>query len=210
MNTRKLGLRGLIAAAAAVAVLAVAPAAQAGPLLSQLGGSCPAQPLEQPFLRWLDPLRYTLVGGGSFEAGAPGWALSKSVVVSGNEPFFVRGAGDSRSLSLPRGSSATTPAQCASVDRPILRFFARRTGGTLLSTLEVEVLFEAPLTGTVLKLPVGVVALNTGWAPSLPMPVLANLPALLPGAQTPVAFRFTPVGSASWTIDDVYLDPKRH
>ena len=42
------------------------------------------------------------------------------------------------------------------------------------------------------------------------MPVLANLTALLPGGQTPVAFQFTPVGTGSWTIDDVYLDPKRH
>ena len=210
MKAKKRGLSCLIAGVAASAALATAPAADAGMLLSQVGGSCPAQPLQQPFARWLDPLPYTLVGGGSFESGATGWNLSKASVVSGNETFYVRGGGDSRSLSLPAGATATSPAQCASVDRPVLRFFARCSGGTLLSTLKVDVLFEAPLTGAVLKLPVGAVTANGAWAPSLPMAVLANLTALLPGGQTPVAFQFTPAGAGTWTIDDVYLDPKRH
>jgi len=210
MRQRRRGLGCVLAISAITALLGVAPTAQAGPLLDSLGGSCPPQPLQQPFLRWLDPLHYTLVDGGSFEAGASGWALSRSRVVSGNEPFYVHGAGESRSLSLGAGGYATTPVQCASVDRPVLRFFARRSGGSLLSSLKVEVLFEAPLTGALTKLSIGAVTANTGWAPSLPMSVVANLPALLPGGQTPVAFRFTPVGSASWTIDDVYLDPKRH
>jgi hypothetical protein len=26
---------------------------------------------------------------------------------------------------------------------------------------------------------------------------------------TPVRFRFTPVGTATWQIDDVYIDPRR-
>jgi hypothetical protein len=39
--------------------------------------------------------------------------------------------------------------------------------------------------------------------------VLASLLPLLPGQRTPVRFRFTPVGGASWQIDDVYVDPWR-
>ena len=208
MRNRKTGF-GFLAGAVATMVLALAPAAQAGSLVRSLGGSCPAQPLSQPFLRWLDPASYTLVRGGSFEAGASGWTLSGAKVTSGNESFYVHGAGESKSLSLPSQSSATTPVECASLDRPTMRFFAKRSGGTVLSTLKVEVLFEAPLTGKVMSLPVGVVAGGSAWAPSLPMVVVANLSALLPGGQTPVAFRFTPVGAGTWTIDDVYLDPKR-
>ena len=45
------------------------------------------------------------------------------------------------------------------------------------------------------------------WQPTLPSLVVANLLPLLPGARTPVRFRFTPVGRANWQIDDVYVDP---
>jgi hypothetical protein len=37
--------------------------------------------------------------------------------------------------------------------------------------------------------------------------VVANLLPLLPGAHTPVAFRFTPQLGGEWAIDDVYVDP---
>jgi hypothetical protein len=57
----------------------------------------------------------------------------------------------------------------------------------------------------VLTAPIGVVT-GGGWAPTLPMTVVANLLPLLPGDQTAVAFRFTAV-AGSWQIDDVYVDP---
>jgi hypothetical protein len=38
--------------------------------------------------------------------------------------------------------------------------------------------------------------------------IAPRLLSLLPGQMTPVQFRFTPIGSASWSIDDVYVDPK--
>jgi hypothetical protein len=184
-----------------------APAAEAGPLVAS-AANCSTAPLERPFLRWLDPLSYMLVPGGSFEAGAPGWNLSRASVVTGNEPFYVHRAGESRSLSLPAGGSATTPTLCVGLDKPILRFFARSSGGGLVKLMNVEVLFETS-TGAVLSLPIGVLTPGP-WAPTLPMPVLANLLPLLPGSQTPVQFRFTPVGTANWQIDDVYVDPRRH
>jgi hypothetical protein len=189
-------------------VLALAaPAAQAGPLVKS-AGDCTTGPVETPFTRWLDPLGYSLVPRGSFEDGASGWALGSARVASGNEPFYVHGRGDSYSLSIPSGGSVTSPTVCVGLDKPLLRFFARSSGGLLsLSTLKVEVQFETA-GGTVLSLPMGV-ALPTGWSPTLPLPVLANLLPLLPGNQTPVRFRFTPVGAAGWSIDDVYVDPRK-
>jgi hypothetical protein len=89
-----------------------------------------------------------------------------------------------------------------------MRLFARRTSGTLLNPLTVEVLFEG-LGGVVKSLPIGVVLSGGQWQPSLPFLVIASLLPLLPGEQTPVAFRFTPVGRANWQIDDVYVDPWR-
>lgn len=196
----------LAAVAAAAAALSVAPAANAG-LLVASAPTCEEQALERPFARWLDPLSYQLVPDGGFEAGAAGWTLSNARVVDGNEPFYVHGAGESKSLSLPRGSVATSPVMCAGLDKPVMRFFAKSSGGLLsLSTLMVEVLFETS-SGQVRALPVGVVLPTTRWQPTLPLPVLASLLPLLPGEQTPIAFRFRPVGGATWTIDDVYIDP---
>jgi hypothetical protein len=201
-------LRGLVAAlfAAALTFGVITPAANAGVLVSSAAG-CPQQALERPFLRWADPANYVLVRQGTVEATSA-WTLSRAYRVAGNEPFFVHGAGERYSLSLPAGSSATTPTQCVGLEHPTLRLFARNTG-SLLSVLSVEVLIEDKL-GLVKSVPMGVVTGTSAWAPTLPMPVIANLLPLLPGERTPVRFRFKPVGlGASWQIDDVYVDPYR-
>jgi hypothetical protein len=189
--------RSLLAAATAVLAFALPlPAAHAS--LLDLA-SCPSQPEEHPFTPWLDPAPYVLVPDGGLEAGGEGWTLSGATVVTGNEPFKVRAATDTRALSLPSGASATTPATCLREDRPTMRFFARRTALSPLSLLKVEVLLGDT------ALPIGVVAGDGSWAPTLPVPVLANLVASVDGG-VPAAFRFTATGG-SWRIDDVYVDP---
>lgn len=205
---RRTSFRAIVTVAAVAAACVAAPSAQAG-LLVASAPSCEQGELERPFQRWLDPLSYTLVPDGGFEAGASGWTLSGGAkVVNGNETFYVHGAGDSKSLSLPRGSSATSPVTCAGIDKPVMRFFSKSSGGLLnLSVLSVEVLFETA-NGNVASLPVGVALPSSRWQPTLPLPVLASLLPLLPNQQTPIAFRFRPL-AGTWTIDDVYLDPWR-
>jgi hypothetical protein len=191
----------------AVAVLVLIPttAAHAGVLVKTVG-QCEGRALERPFVPWLDPMTYTLVSEGSFEAAPAGWALTGGASrVDGNETHYVHGADDGYSLALPPGSSATTPSTCVGLEHPTLRFFARNTGSAL-STLRVDVRVETSL-GLVLTVPLGVVAAGSSWQPTLPMPVLVNLLPLLPGQYTPVAFRFTPLGG-NWRIDDVYVDPR--
>jgi hypothetical protein len=172
-------------------------------------GSCAGQLLEQPFLRWLDPAHYVLAPDGGLEQRARGWTLrGGATVVAGNEPFFVRSLGDTRSLALPSGSSATTPFMCAGVEHPTLRLFAANSG-SVLSTLKVEILFTGPL-GLVGTAPVTTVASTAGWKPTAPALLLANLTALpsVTDGTIAVAFRFTPQGSdGRWRIDDVYVDP---
>jgi hypothetical protein len=183
-----------------------APAADAGLLVSS-ATNCPQQPLEQPFLRWADPATYVLVPQGTVESTSA-WTLSGTHPVLGNEPFFVHGGDEAYSLSLPAGASATTPVQCVGLDHPTLRFFARNTGSPL-SLLAVDVLVKDNL-GLLKSVPMGTVVGSSAWAPTLPMPVIANLLPLLPGDLTPVRFRFTPVGlDGEWQIDDVYVDPYR-
>lgn len=189
--------------------LASAAPAHAG-LLVESAEECTPQATKQVFLPWLDPLNYVPVKGGGFESGAAGWTLSGARVVDGNEPWRVGNAGDGRSLSIPAGASATSPVMCAGLDHVVLRYFAKSKAsllGTLTSHLRVEVLVETS-TGATTALPLGIQALTASWSPSLPVPVVGNLLPLLPGEHTPVAFRFTAVGSAGWTIDDVYLDPR--
>jgi hypothetical protein len=204
MRLLRRGLPGLLAALA----LAAMPAAASADSLSLGLDGCAARPTAQVFSRWLDYSNYTLVPGGTFEGSLSDWKLTGGAkVVSGNESFNVHGNGETHALSLPSGSSATTPAVCAAVLDPTLRYFAANDGG-LLSLLNVQILYYLP-TGGVLTLPLGVNAGGKSWAPSLPTIVTANLLGLITGGQVKVAFRFVPVGlGAKWRIDDVYLDPR--
>ena len=165
-------------------------------------GSCSDQTFEQPFLHWADVANYVLTPGGTFESGAPAW--SGGSVVSGNEPYYIHAAGESRSLSLKAGASATSATMCATLLHPDLRFVARASG--LLPLMSVEVLFPG-LSGDVESLPVAVIPGTSSWQPTLPLPFLVNATALLsPDGTIPIAFRFTAL-SGSWQLDDVYVDP---
>jgi len=205
MTFPRLGLAPLSALLlAALAVLATPHPAHAG-LLVDTSAPCADQVLERPFARWLDPAAYTLVPGGTFASG-PAWAATNAREVSDNEPWYVHGAEPARALALKGRASVTSPALCVGLEHPTLRFFARNTG-SVLDTLQVEVLFE-DAGGTVRALPIGLVLGGPGWAPTLPLPVVANLLPLLPGQHTAVAFRFSTSGLlSSWKIDGVYVDP---
>ena len=201
-------MRRVVPGLLAVMALGALPAGASADGLSLGLDGCPARPTAKVFSRWLDPSNYTLVPGGTFEGSLSGWKLTGGAkVISGNESFGVAGKADELALSLPSGSSATTPPMCAAVLDPTLRYFAANDGG-LLSLLTVQVLYY-PSGGGVLTLPLGVNAGGRNWAPSLPTVVAANLLGALKGGQVQVAFRFTPAGlGAKWRIDDVYLDPR--
>ena len=189
-----------------VAASITASTAAAGNLLDS-ASSCSSQALEQPFKRWLDPAKYFLAPGGSFEDGAAGWQLNGSAVVDGNEPFAVHGSKDDTSLAIPNGASATTPAMCVTLLHPDLRFFVRNKG-SLLGLLRVDVLVDTPL--GVVTLPISVVPAGQAWTPTLPLPFLADALALVgKDGTTGVAFRFTSMLGGSFQVDDVYVDPYR-
>jgi hypothetical protein len=207
MRGMRLLRRGLPGVLAVLALAAMPAAASADGISLGLDG-CPARTTTQPFARWLDWSNYTLVPGGTFEGSLSGWRLTGGAkVVAGNESFNVHGPGEKLALSLPSGSSATTPPMCVAVLDPTLRYFAANDGG-LLSLLTVQILYYPP-GGGVITLPLGVNVGGKNWAPSLPTVVAADLLGALNGGQAQVAFRFTPTGlGAKWRIDDVYLDPR--
>jgi hypothetical protein len=100
-----------------------------------------------------------------------------------------------------------SPYTCVDFAYPTFRFFGVNHG--LLSTVAVSIVYKEPLLGPV-AVPVGVVALNGTWAPSLQMltasAVQGVVNGLLIGTTPQVALRFTALTGSS-QIDDVFIDP---
>lgn len=200
MKLRKLVIAGAVLGAASALALGASAPASAGLI------GCSGQQFATPFLPWLDAMPYTFVSNGGFESGSTGWRLSGgATVVTGNEPFDVHGDADARSLALPKGASATSPAICVGLGSPTMRFFSTGAPG---ASLKVEVLYPS-LFGTA-SAPVLLAPGGGAWAPSLPLAFLGNILSLtsLQGTTANVQFRFTASGG-SFAIDDLYVDPMR-
>ena len=164
-----------------------------------LGVACPS-PTTQPFRAWSDFAQYAQVPDGGFEAGASGWTLAGGAkVVAGNEPFYLRSAGDRWSLSMPAGSTVTSPPMCISLLSSKMRFVAGGSKGSM----KVQVLYRGLLSSVVGTFDGGTVTSNGTWAPS---PEISMLGGVLPLLTQSVQFRFVATAGSA-RIDDVYLDP---
>jgi hypothetical protein len=195
----------LFAAAIWIAALVAAPAAQAST-------SCGYSAFEQPFLNWKDSGYYTLAPSGSFEKGASGWALTGGAAVAtpGNP---LRPTSSKYALSLPAGSSTTSPPTCVETGFPYSRMFAytsvRNTAYS--SSLKVELLYTDAGTGKSVTQQVTTLANEPSWDATarISLPSTDNIKADSNGRLW-VRYRFTPLYQTAWMIDDVYVDPKRH
>jgi hypothetical protein len=166
-----------------------------------LGISCPSA-TSQPFKTWSDYAQYVLVPDGGFESGASEWILAGGAkVVSGNEPFYIRGSkSDRRSLLLPAGAQATTPPMCISLLSSKMRFVV---GGTAGSTVKVQVLYRGALSSLLGIFDGGTVSSSGKWTPS---PEISMLGGVLPLLTQSVQFRLVATSGAV-QVDDAYLDP---
>jgi len=185
-------------ATAALAISAVgAGAAQA----------CSYTGAEQVFKPWGDQHSYVLAPDGGFEGGGLGWYLGGGAKVGdGNESFYLNDSADSRSLSLPAGSTAISPPICMSLDTPGFRLVTRNSGNAS-SGLKVEATYA--LLGLVHTKTVSTVYGNSSWIPSQQMSTVLSLSTVI-GTVIPSAIqiRITPVGSGgNWQVDDLYIDP---
>jgi hypothetical protein len=201
MNMRK--RIGVVAVVGLIATLAVPAVASAGLLFTGTADTCDTDPT-QAFQQWGDTASYALVGGGAFESGDPGWTLSGGAkLASGNEPYYLEGRGDSRSLLVPAGGTALSPTSCFAFGDWHLRFVARNAG-TTKGSLQVDVVVRS-LLGILSVLDGGTVSPSGTWAPSSRVSALvSNLGGLLPTRA--VAVRLHATGTA-YQVDDVYLDP---
>ena len=196
------GLRlvGVISVLALGVCAASVESARAGVL------TCANNP-ERVFAPWGDYSLYTLAPNGSFESGSMGWSLAGARVIPHNNTLR-RG---SYSLSLPSGSSATSPAACVKVADPASRFFLRSTGSSD-GQLRVDVTYKSLLGLFTMSSTLGYVQANGAWQPSPKYGhVLSNILGTLGlnrDQSAQLRFRFTPVGrGASFEIDDLYVDP---
>lgn len=162
------------------------------------GGNCPGA--AAVFSQWSDSRAYVFATNGGFELGSLGWSLSGGAsVVNGNEPFFLHSSGDSRSLYLPRGASATSPATCMATSSTVIRFVSK--GDT---NLRVQIV-ERNLLGIVVNiLSVSNVNGTTAWEPTPQITNLQSLQGLL-GVST-MQVKITAVDAPA-QVDDLFVDP---
>jgi hypothetical protein len=199
----------LFAAATAAMALVLLPVSSASAALLATTNNCDNGPISNPFAPWGDNADYVLAPDGAFENGTGQWELAGgSAVVNGNSPLYAHGAGDSHSLLVKKGTTATSATMCIGQEHPTVRFFAQNVTGSVTSALEVRVSVET-LLGREFSLPVGWERGNTNWEPSSSMRLIVNYLNLRPGAYTPVEFEFY-ARNGDWRVDDVYVDPRRN
>lgn len=194
--------RGKCAALLASALLALA-------VFAGSAQACTYSGAEAVFSPWEDQRSYVLAPEGGFEGGGSGWQLSGgAAVVEGNESYYLNDAGDTKSLSLPAGSSAVSPAVCMSIDTPSIRLVARNTGDPS-ARLRVEATYK--LLGLVRTKTEGTIQAGSAWAPTQSVSTVLTLSTIV-GTLIPssIQIRFTPIdASGRWQVDDIYVDPFR-
>jgi hypothetical protein len=189
------------------AALSVPVASARSTLLGLLDGNCNSSGT-QVFSQWSDYSYYFLAPNGGLENGSAGWSLGGgATVVSGNEPFFASG---SHSLSLPSGSTATSPTTCIGDGDLYVRMFGTDAGGSD-SGLHVRVVWYGLLNKVLGISDVNTYAPGSDWSPtdkldsgggSIAIPLLPIV------GSTSARVQVTPIGSGSrWRIDDLYIDP---
>jgi len=193
-------------AVAAMALLAPAGSAHAG-ILSESATDCPTYASSSVFSRWLDPFKYSLAPGGAFESSTALTFKGGAKIVAGNESSYVHGSADRNSVLLPAGGSVTTGPMCVGLEKPTVRFFAKRPSFSLLPLMVVEGVYKDKA-DVQRSLPfVGVPLAGGGW--SLQLPFIATGALLELGDHTMMQFRLRSV-TGTWQVDDLYVDPWRH
>jgi hypothetical protein len=201
---------GLLVLTATLAALG----ATTTPASAALGIACPTA-TSQAFAPWKDYAAYAYAPNGGFESGSTGWSLAGGAkVVAGNSSFYTHGTSERYSLSLPAGSSATSPPMCISLFSSKMRFFAANAGSSS-SKLKVQVIYGGGVGGllsfvtkTLGLSDFGYVTAGQAWQPSAAIGMLSGT---LPLLTQYVQFRFVPADSNGvWLVDDIYLDPLVH
>jgi hypothetical protein len=165
--------------------------------------ACTTRTTTTAFSAWGDTNPYFLVPDGAFETTPASWSTRSASKVAGNEPWKVAGSAHASSLKLGQGAMAATAQFCVASAEDALRLFVKAPGvaGTQLH-VHIDVVSgvnratnDYDISGS-----------TSGWAPTqrIMLPDIRDSS----GKQN-VTITFTVVGTATWYIDDVMIDPWR-
>ena len=156
-----------------------------------------------PFAQFGDNNSYFPFTNNGFESGTWGWSVSGATsIVTGNEPWYVNGAGN-RSLLLGAGATAASPLVCVSLVDPDWRMFVKSNAN---GALHAQIVFYG-LLGNVTGVLNAADFDAAGFASWGPSPTVNSLLAL-PLATQYAQLRLTNTASSgSWQVDDVFADP---
>ena len=181
--------------AAAAAVLAVAPPAQAAT-------TCSFPSTAPVFSPWLDTAQYTPFPGSTFEHGASGWSWGgKANIVSGDSNDALNAG--SHAVQIPGSGTAKSPWLCVNATTPSMRFFIRRVSGT--GKLRVQGVLNGPA-GKVSSV-FTTMSADAGWRPSAVVMFPRPFMDALTNGGLQAQFLFIADAGTAFRIDDIQLDP---
>jgi hypothetical protein len=204
MNPRfRITFRGLAAACLVGSMLGVGSSSV---LAFGTAVPCSSRSESPVFSKWGDTYNYFKAQNGGFESGTTDWALTGgATVVSGNEAYKVGGSYDSHSLRIPAGATAEARTICVSRGEDTIRLFVNnaQVNGSILHVTALVRGTNGQTAQTAFD--VNGNATPAGWSPTMRLAI----PNLLGGSGTEeLTLQFTTRGTAAtWSIDDVYVDP---
>src|SRR3954470_1645215 len=128
--------------------------------------TCTAPQLFNPLTAFKDQRSYFVAPEGDFEnPQLPGWQLAGGANVSdGGSSYSVLGADHAMSLTLPPGSSATSPEMCVDLNYPSFRFFVTQLEADTDAELAVDVIYPALAQDNVRQAKKFKIKAKDGWA----------------------------------------------
>ena len=175
--------------------------------------TCKAPNVFNPLLAFKDRRDYFVAPAGDFEdPSLPGWQLTGGARVSGGgSAHAVIGNEQANSLSLPPGSSATSPEMCVDLNYPVFRFFAAQLNPDTDSELVVDVIYPALARNNVREAKKFRLKAKDGWTLSEAIKLEPQRLGKRAGWRR-IAVRFRVESgrkSAAYRVDDVLIDPRR-
>jgi hypothetical protein len=195
-------LVSLLSAGLLAVVASPALAAKTAASRTTSAAGCVAPALSSALASFGDWRSYFLAPGGDFESGAHGWTLTGGATTStGSSPLRLGAA--TKSLRLPAGATATSPAFCVDLNYPTFRFFAAQGK----APLSVDVIY--PALGTNKPKATTVKGGATGWTLAKDVDLRPTIVTKNAGWRL-VQLRYVADKAlkGDWLVDDVLIDPK--
>ena len=175
--------------------------------------TCTAPRLFNPLLAFKDRRDYFVAPSGDFEDSTlPGWRLAGGAAVTGgSSPHAVTGESHGKSLSLPAGSSATSPEMCVDLSYPTFRFFVAQLERDTDSDLAIDVIYPGLAKNNVREAKKFRLKAKDGWKLTDDIKLEPQRLGKAWGWRR-IAIRFRVESdnkSATYRVDDVLIDPRR-